>query len=144
MNKRSIAVLVAGVAVASISTASCAREVVVVETPQTTVPAPTTTQPPATRPPVAVPSFSPTEAYIAEAYTIEYAYLSPFSDAETVEFGELVCDYFDSGGTANGLIDVIYQSGVESGVPEDAMMYLAGLAGVAVRHLCPEHIWRIA
>lgn len=98
----------------------------------TTTVAPTTTE----------PELDTEEMYLLDV--ILYTDLDDWYDDRTIlEFGYTVCDYFSTGGTNEGLAEIIYDAGVANGASEDVMLAFAGAAGVAVSWLCPEHSWKV-
>lgn len=97
---------------------------------------PSTTEPPPTRP--VTPVTTAKDQYLDEVYANTDLELW-MVDSDILELGDLVCDHYDSGGTPESLIKMIYTASVNSDLSESKMMDLAGTAGIAVAILCPEY-----
>lgn len=62
-----------------------------------------------------------------------------FDDSFLLEFGYLVCDFFDRGGTKTELFDVIIGVVRDNNLGDDIAIDFGGAAGAAVAMFCPEY-----
>lgn len=133
----------AAIAAAAVLGSACTREIVVVqEAPTTTTAATTTTEAPpeTTEPPV---EYISDDELFLNAVSDETSLGMSFSDRELLDLGNTMCQFLRAGGTADELIQMIVDTGMSSGVSEQVMLDYAGLAGLAVRFLCPDQGWKI-
>jgi hypothetical protein len=116
---------------------ACGRDIVIVQAPETTTTTTTTTFARTT------PVQTPYESFIDRVHyqTSMGDYLS---DSKINDFGDLVCKHYRGGGTAQELVTILYNSGVDNDLPRSTMEDFAAVAGIAVAELCPEFLYMLS
>lgn len=140
MKKATMTILIA--TAISFGAAGCGREIIVVQAPPVTDAVTTTTDAPVLTAPITT---APRQLTNAERFINDTRYetdLMFMSDAELLEFGELVCDFFRAGGTSAQLVRTIAEAGLESGASEETMLDYAAAADNAVLWLCPDQRYK--
>lgn len=111
-----------------------------VEATTTTVAPPTSPETYLTAPPTTAPD--PERLFVADVLR-ETSLGSSLTTRQIIDFGWAVCTYLTSGGTGEGVIELIMQAGSETGASDQMMLDYAGASGLAVARLCPSEGWRI-
>ena len=144
MNISKLSLSATAVAVAAVLGTACTREVVVIQAPPstTTTVATTTTEPTPETTDAPITYLSDDELFL-NAVSAETALGMSFSDRELLDLGNTMCQFLRAGGTADELIQMIVDTGMSTGITEQQMLDYAGLAGLAVRFLCPDQGWKI-
>jgi hypothetical protein len=131
----------------AISATACTVQVTPSQSAPTTTPVETTAAPTTSTSEVFLTT-PPTEAFDPEQEFVrdvlrETSLGSSLTTRQIIDFGWAVCDYLVTGGTGDGVIDLILQAGSETGASEQIMLDYAGASGLAVAWLCPDQSWKI-
>jgi hypothetical protein len=116
---------------------ACAPKLVVMPQATTTTTAATTTT--TTQVAEVITQYvSDRDLYVRDVYAVTRLPLW-LTDSQIVQYGYLICQYFDRGNKPTDLAQLIYKFGVQSNVTQEQMLDLASAAGLAVTYLCPQY-----
>jgi len=78
-------------------------------------------------------------AYIRSNTSLEYL----LTDAQLIEFAQVVCNAFAAGMSSDQVIQIIYNAASGADLNQNQIMDLASLAGAGVATYCPEYAYKL-
>lgn len=137
MRKLNVRRVIIGLAAAAVATGCTVK---VATPPTTTTTTTTTTSTTTTTLPTTTWPVNPYQKYLFDvrAYT-DFFPQTGWSDAQATGFADIVCGYFQRGGTNKGLVDVIVAVGMKNNMTKAQMLSVGAASAYAVLDTCPEY-----